>query len=196
MANFDSAFAITAAHEGGYSDDPVDVGGETYRGISRRFNPSWQGWKIIDDLKDDHGAGRQFRSQMADHPELNEMVKHFYKSQYWDRFWGDNIPDQQIAEELFDTGVNMGVSRGVTFLQESINLLNRNQQNYSDIVEDGVFGPSTLGALETCLASENNDSAYIMKIMNVLQGMHYIDYMKSKPSQEKYARGWLKRVSI
>ena len=51
MADFTKAYALTAAYEGGYVDDPEDAGGETYRGISRRYHPSWQGWQIIDTLK-------------------------------------------------------------------------------------------------------------------------------------------------
>ncbi|MBW1801582.1 MAG: hypothetical protein JRJ85_12745, partial [Deltaproteobacteria bacterium] len=44
MAKFDEAFEKTTAIEGGYVFDPDDAGGETYKGISRRFNPSWGGW--------------------------------------------------------------------------------------------------------------------------------------------------------
>ena len=51
MANFDAAYQKTAAHEGGYVNDPDDAGAETYKGISRRFNPSWIGWAKIDEMK-------------------------------------------------------------------------------------------------------------------------------------------------
>ena len=37
MADFNIAFEITMGHEGGYSFDKDDAGGETYRGISRRY---------------------------------------------------------------------------------------------------------------------------------------------------------------
>ena len=104
------------------------------------------------------------------------------------------IPSQMIAEELFDTGVNMGIHRSVRFLQESLNLLNRNQKNYEDIKEDGLLGPGTLNALEIYL--ENDDSPFLLKIMNILQGHHYIEYMRRQPNQEKYARGWLKRIAL
>jgi len=30
---------LTLAHVGGYVKDPHDAGGETYKGIARRFNP-------------------------------------------------------------------------------------------------------------------------------------------------------------
>jgi len=36
----------------------------------------------------------------------------------------------------------------------------------------------------------------LLKVMNIFQGMHYIEYMRKDPVQEKYARGWLKRVKL
>lgn len=194
MARFDEAFEKTAAIEGGYVFDPDDAGGETYKGISRRFNPSWRGWDIIDEVKKANRRKRKFDTIFENNKKLQKEVRAFYRQLYWDRFWGDQIPVQEIAEELFDTGVNMGVHRAVRFLQESLNLLNRNQKNYADIVEDGVFGKTTLKTLETYLAID--DVSYLLKVMNVLQGMHYIEYMRRSPTQEKYARGWLKRVKI
>ena len=37
---------------------------------------------------------------------------------------------------------------------------------------------------------------YLLKLMNILQGMHYIEYSRKKASQEKYLRGWLNRVAV
>ena len=51
MSYFLDAYSITLQHEGGYGNDPDDVGGETYKGISRVYNPSWKGWGLIDDYK-------------------------------------------------------------------------------------------------------------------------------------------------
>ncbi|MFM7564688.1 MAG: glycosyl hydrolase 108 family protein, partial [Planctomycetota bacterium] len=39
MADFAIAFDETMINEGGYVDDPDDRGGETYRGVARRFHP-------------------------------------------------------------------------------------------------------------------------------------------------------------
>lgn len=191
MADFASALAITLKNEGGYVDDETDAGGETYKGISRTYHADWSGWSTIDAAK----AGGDFPATLDSNADLTAAVAQFYKQQYWNRFMGDAIPDQAVAEDLFDTGVNMGVSRAVQFLQDGMNLLNRNQQDYADIVVDGKFGPNTLRTLQTCLA-QRNGGAYLLKLMNILQGMHYIDYARSKPAQEKYMRGWLNRVAV
>jgi lysozyme family protein len=194
MAIFAEAFEKTAAIEGGYVFDPDDAGGETYKGISRRFNPSWGGWVKIDEVKKANPRKRKFDNIFDQDDALQQEVKLFYKQSYWDRFWGDDIPVQEIGEELFDTGVNLGVRRAVRFLQEGLNLLNRNQKNYVDILEDGLFGRNTLKALNAYL--KKDDTSVLLKIMNIFQGMHYIEYMRKDPVQEKYARGWLKRVKL
>ena len=190
MANFDEAYDITLGHEGGYTHDPVDVGGETYKGVARRYYPNWPGWAIIDTAKND----TNFPNSLRDNADLDCMINQFYRDNYWNLFWGDDIPNQEIANEMFDTGVNMGVGRAVKYLQKGLNVLNRNQKNYADIVEDGGFGTNTMAALNQYLNID--DASFLLKVLNILQGMHYIDYMTKSPTQERFARGWLKRVSI
>lgn len=190
MADYLKAYNITMRHEGGYSDDNDDAGGETYKGISRRYHPTWRGWEIIDGYR----VQSNFPKNLKESSELNPMVADFYKEHYWDRFLGDEIKNQDIAEEMFDTGINMGISRGVKFLQQGLNYLNRNEEMFPDLVEDGKIGNNTLKALDMYLKEDS--SIHLMKIMNILQGMHYLDYMSDSPTQEKYARGWFKRVEI
>ncbi len=98
-----------------------------------------------------------------------------------------------MAEELYDTGVNMGVRRSVRFLQNGLNLLNRNQKNYADMVVDGWLGQDTLKILSKYLQLDNSASV-LLKMMNIQQGARYINIMENNSTQERYARGWLKRV--
>lgn len=190
MANFNEAYDITLGHEGGYVHDPDDVGGETYKGIARRYHPSWHGWTIIDNLKVQPG----FPQTAYQNRDLDRQVREFYKHYYWDVNLLDQIGDQAIANEMFDTGVNMGTGRAAKFLQKALNLLNKNGRIYSDIVVDGRMGPNTLRAVASCLSYRGN--SYLYKIMNILQGAHYIDYMTKSPTQEKFAYGWLNRVDF
>jgi lysozyme family protein len=189
MANFTEAYKLTSAHEGGYVNDAVDRGGETYRGISRVHHPGWDGWSKIDALKRRSGFPGNLKSDRS----LQASVKSFYKKKYWDRFKGDDIPDQDVANELYDTGVNMGMRRVIRFLQNGLNLLNRNQKNYQDLVVDGLFGAKTLGILEKHLRQETNANA-LLKLLNIQQGERYVTIMENDRTQEKFARGWLKRT--
>lgn len=190
MANFLEAYNITLKHEGGYDNDPDDVGGETYKGIARRYHPAWSGWRIIDSYKTKDG----FPNNAYNDVNLDKDVKEFYKVHYWDVNLLDEFIDQKIANEMFDTGVNMGIGRAARYVQQALNLLNKKGRIYDDIVEDGKIGTNTLKALNACLEYRGN--SYIYKIMNILQGQHYINYMTRSPTQEKYAYGWLKRVDF
>jgi lysozyme family protein len=189
MAEFDEAFALTSAHEGGYANDPVDRGGETYRGIARVHHPDWPGWKRIDAQRGTPGFPKGLNADRT----LQANVKALYKSSYWDRFKGDDLPDQAVANELYDTAVNMGVRRAVRFLQSSLNLLNRDQRDYEDLVVDGWFGAKSLQALKSFL-KKDRDSVALVKLMNIQQGARYVEIMAGDPSQERFARGWIKRA--
>lgn len=184
MADFNRAFDKTMGHEGGYSNDPVDAGGETYRGISRVYHPTWHGWLFIDGYK---SSGAPIDTAL-----LDEAVRAFYRQHYWEPNRCGDMP-QAVADEVFDTGVNMGVGRAAKFLQRALNCLNRNGSLYADLVDDGDVGPATLAALKLLPSSDHET---LLKIMNVMQGQHYIEYMTKSPTQEKYARGWFARVAL
>lgn len=190
MAEFKEAYDITLENEGGYDNDPDDAGGETYKGITRKYESDWYGWAIIDEAKNEPN----FPKNLDGIEKLQVLVEKKYKDKYWDVFDGDNIPVQFLANELFDTGVNMGIKRAITFLQTALNVLNRNGKLYPDIDEDGAFGTNTLDALKAYLKTDAAGLLY--KIINILQGMHYITYMKKDPIQEKFCRGWFQRVEF
>ncbi len=191
MADFKTAYSKTMGHEGGYVHDPDDAGGETYKGIARKYNGDWSGWVIIDDCKKMISCD-DFPACLDDKDELQDSVHGFYKERYWDVNKLDSVSSQAIAEEMFDTGVNMGTGRAAKFLQKSLNYLNRNGSLYSDLTVDGAIGPASLGAL----AKVASDEKVLLTMLNVLQGQHYMNYMDKDPVQKKYARGWFKRVSL
>lgn len=191
MADFDKAYQLTMGHEGGYANDPDDKGGETYKGIARKHNPNWAGWLIIDDIKWSVGrSASAINKHAAGMENLQLMVRTVYMNNYWDVLKLDAVEDQEIANALFDVSVNMGWRVAGRFLQEALNLCNKNQQSYPDIVVDGIVGSKTLFALERA-----NDRV-IYNTINLLKGERYIEIMRSNKSQEKFWAGWLKRVLL
>lgn len=189
MSYFEAALARILEHEGGYVDDPSDRGGETYRGIARRFHPDWPGWRIIDRAR----GGSSFPDSLYDNARLQQAVAELYRTLYWMPVGGDRLADEALAIELMDTAVNMGVRRAARFLQEGLNLLNRNQRSWPDLVVDGWVGDKTFSALERCLR-ERDGQPILLKILNTLQAERYLNIMRTNPSQERFARGWLKRA--
>ncbi len=196
MADFNEAYQHTSGIEGGYADDPTDRGGETYRGIARKWYPAWPGWKIVDSFKTlTEQPNPNFLQLLAVDEPLHKLVRDFYKTEYWDSLRCYAIDSQAIATELFDTAVNMSKIWAIKFLQQALNALNQNAKFYNDISVDGAIGPATLRTLVTCLSY--NDEILILKIMNGLQLARFIEIMTNDPTQEKFARGWIgNRIQI
>ena len=194
MADFEIAWGETEINEGGYVNDPVDEGGETYRGITRKYHPDWPGWAIVEKHK--QADPPNFKTRLDNDQQLYQLVKQVYRRHYWDPIRGDELPNQHLANKVFDTGVNQGVATSVRYLQEGLNLLNRNENDYADIEVDGKLGDQTMMTLKSFLELESGQPDYLLKILNVLQAHFYIDIMRRKPSQQKFARGWLNRVDL
>ena len=173
MSFFDDVFKMTMEFEGGYVDDPDDPGGETYKGVARKRHPSWYGWGEIDVVKasiQEHTKPVTINMLLQENPIVQEAVKQFYRLRFWDEVMGDDISNIFLSRELFDTAVNMGPYNAIMFLQKSLNLLNRNQVLYADILEDGKIGPKTLGSVESLLRHDNvADLLFWMNIFKIVK---------------------------
>lgn len=187
MTNFEKAYSITRKHEGGYSNDLVDKGGETYKGIARKAWPNWHGWVLIDKTKKELSPVHRLDVELNKNQILQKLVVAFFKENFWDYNKLDKLP-VKLAEEVFDTSVNMGQKIGPMFLQEALNLCNNNQKAYPNIKVDGLIGPITLQAIS------KSNVARVYKTMNLLQGERYINILRNNESQEKFWGGWLERV--
>lgn len=120
MADFKTAYKKIEAAEGSYCFDPDDAGGETYKGISRKANPNWDGWISIDAIKKAHPT--TFKGILKKTPELEKKVQELYKDKYWDCFNLDDVPNQLVAEQMFDTAVNQGQTAAIKFAQRVLDL--------------------------------------------------------------------------
>lgn len=109
MADFKAANKRTGKWEGIYSNNPDDRGGETVFGIARNMHPDWPGWVLVDMLRQKHG----FPDTLKSNTVLMGLKDKFYKSQFWDPLYGDLIPSQEVAEELYDDAVNTGLSSAI-----------------------------------------------------------------------------------
>jgi lysozyme family protein len=189
MADFETARKITAHHEGGYANNPADTGGETMFGVSRNNFKDWPGWEIVDQIK--AANPRTYVAVLNNHSQLKEQARAFYKAVFWDCYRADQIQNQAIANELFDTGVNMGQSRAATFLQRAINVTNNRGKRSPDVVVDGKVGPATIAALNA-----HTKPALVFKVLNGLQCAAYVSFAESKESQEQFMESWLSRVNF
>lgn len=186
MAEFLISYKKTMSIEGAYSNDADDSGGETWKGISRNNFPDWDGWCVVDGRKN----VSDFPKCLNNYDVLEIQVQKFYKSEFWDKFRGDVIQYQDIADELFEQSINLGIGTANKNFQTCLTVLNRNSL-YPDLVIDGAVGNTTIKALQTYLKTDTPD--LLVKLLNRIQGYHYINLALRKPTQRKYIRGWATR---
>jgi len=159
--SFENAFIDTIGLEGGYSNDPGDPGGETKYGISKKQYPTI-------DIKN----------------LTQTQAKEIYLKDYWEPLKLDSIPNQRIHAEIFDTGVNCGVTTAIFIAQRAVNFLGLN------IDEDGVMGPQTISTVNG-LASK--DAEALFKALNGFQFMRYVQIVGTS-KDHRFARGWMRRI--
>ena len=97
---FQDALKRVLKHEGGYSNDPHDTGGETNFGITKAVARTY-------------GYSGSMRNIPAN------VVEKIYKSQYWDAMSCDNF-QFAIAFQLFDAAVNHGLLNARKILQRAV----------------------------------------------------------------------------
>lgn len=117
MADFDIAFKRTVFNEGGYVNDSDDMGGETYMGVSRKAHPDLDMWKIIDNVKKYCVDAPDINKELKSNKELTEYIKNFYETNYWRPFNLYNQQNQRLANQIFDTAVNMGIAKTKKIMQ-------------------------------------------------------------------------------
>ena len=165
--------------EGGFVDHPSDRGGPTCWGITEAVA---------------RAAG--YTGPMKSMPRL--IAQEIYAERYWRQPRFDLVwpLSPSIARELFDTGVNMGVVRAATFLQRSLNVLNKRAHLWPDLEVDGMFGMLSRHALQAFIENRGHDGVPILlQMLNSLQGVRYIELAENDESQEDFEFGWQRRVN-
>jgi len=155
--NWDDCFAMVLKHEGGFVNHPKDPGGMTNLGVTRA---NWQAYLNRDVTE------AEMRALTPD------TVKPFYKAMYWDKIKGDQLPSG-VDYAAYDLAVNSGVGRAAKYLQE-----------IAGVTVDGMIGPKSLEAIQSCDAKETADAICDMRM----------DFLKKLSTFDTFGRGWTDRV--
>jgi lysozyme family protein len=167
--------------EKGYANLLNDSGGETMWGITTATalanKDIWEKYGFTGDMKSMPLA----------------MAYEIYARDYWGEMYLDPILDisPELAEELFDTGVNCGPTKPQEWLQRCLNVLNGKGIYYTDILVDGDIGPATVAALNGFYAKRGSEGIMVIfTMLNSFQSVHYIEIAEGKESQEDFQYGW------
>ena len=118
LTHFDEIIEKVLEHEGGFVDDPDDLGGQTNFGITKRFYP---------DL------------------DIKNLTKEEAKQIYYDDYWLKNKVNKMPSELkhiYFDMCINMGKKTAVKILQGA------SIGKGSNIALDGGLGANTFKAIQ------------------------------------------------
>lgn len=164
---FEKCLAIILQFEGGFSDDPVDRGGATNKGIIQSEYNRYRSHKNLDE--------RSVRYIEDDE------VRDIYFNEFWLPSRCELMPEP-LDLVMFDGAVNHGDGREMKFLQRSL-----------DVAADGVWGPTTNAALQSALNSQGPKSLALELIQQRILFYHQI--VEHDASQNKFLHGWLNRMS-
>jgi lysozyme family protein len=163
------------AVEGGYVNDPRDAGGETNFGITVATARAY-GYA---------GAMRDLPRELA----FEIYLQDYYRGPHFD--WIAQR-DKRLAEELTDTGVNMGQVWGVKFMQRALNAFNNRGKLYPDIVADGYIGRRTLDALDAFIEQRGPHGLQVLRAAcDHLQAARYIELAEAREKNEAFVYGWI-----
>ena len=161
-ANFDMSFDRVMQSEGGYVWDKDDAGGETNLGVTIGAWGAYLGRAIQ--------PGEMAKLTKSD-------VKPFYKSMYWDKVRGDDLPTG-VDYAVFDFAVNAGTGRAAKFLQRAVGA-----------VDDGVIGSGTLALVAKITPGK------LLENFAEQKEAFYNTLAEKNPTQQKFLKGWLARVA-
>ncbi len=177
----DDQIAEVILKEGGYCNDPNDLGGETCWGITV-------------------AVARRFGYIGPMSALSQEVAVEIYRQQYYYGASLDRVAliAEPIARRLFDIGVNMGTGKAAEFLQIALNAFNRQAKDYPDIPEDGDIGPATLRALQMFAKHRGAEGIEVLRrAIGCLQGARYIEIARARQKNEDFVYGWIKnRVAL
>jgi Putative secretion activating protein len=167
MADVNKLVPFILKWEGGFVNDPHDLGGATNKGITI-------------------GTYRTYcQKKGLPKPEIPELKKipdkhwtDILKSMYWDRWKADRIKDQSVANILVDWVWASG-SYGIKLPQKLLR-----------VAVDGMVGPITLNAVNTY-----PDQRELFDNIRT-ERLAFIDrIVQSRPVNRKYERGWKNRIN-
>ena len=153
--------------EGGYVNDPDDLGGATNKGVCFRTYKLYRSRKglpqpTIEDLKN-----------ISD-----EEFTNILKSMYWDACKADQIASQSVANAIVDWAWHSGTITAVKEVQRVLG-----------VKDDGVIGNISLSAI--------NSWSPLPLFGKIKQArIAYIERIcTSHPANNKFRKGWYNRIN-
>lgn len=174
-ASFREAYEYVRGFEGNYVNIRLDRGGETYGGITRKYNPEWYGWRYVDKYPN-------IRHTFV--PEAEFWVMDYYLT-IWVKEGFYKIKNQQVANYLFDMRIHLSKYRAIDMLGK----LGVDVDDESEWVPDDRWEWD--GGQWVKISINNIDLTKLSEIRK----RYYLRIVERSPHQKIFIKGWLKRIT-
>ena len=162
MANHKELIPKILKWEGGFVWNKNDKGGATNSGVTlTTFRSVYGRNKTVNDLK-----------KMT--PEQWEYI---FKTKYWDKWNGDSIDNQAIADFVIDWYWHSGIY-GIKYPQQILG-----------VEADGIVGKKTLAAINNHPFPEE-----LFKALWERRKKQFDNIIKNNPKQKVFYKGWMNRI--
>lgn len=162
MADYKKLVPFVLKWEGGFVNDKNDLGGCTNKGVTLATFQSYYGkGKTATDLKN----------------ITDEQWNTIFKQGFWDKWKGDGIADQNVANILVDWYWCSG-NYGIKIPQRVLG-----------VTVDGVIGSKSISAVNA------KDGKALFKQLKQ-ERLDFIDRIcQTRPQNKKYKKGWVNRIN-
>jgi len=109
---------------------------------------------------------------------LTPMVREFYRTEFWDKMRGNEISNQDVANTIFNFGVNAGMGMAVKLAQLVVGA-----------TPDGGIGAKTIERLNQIPDGQRFKEQYALAKI-----ARYVEICNKNPVQVKFLKGWLNRT--
>lgn len=169
MADVNKLAPFILQWEGGFVNDPDDLGGATNMGVTIGT------WRQVGYDKDGDG-----KIDVNDLKLLTkeDVIKRVLKPHYWDRWQADKINNQSVANILVDWVWASGV-HGI-----------KKPQTLLGVKADGIVGPKTLQAI-----NDYPNQKELFEKIRAIRIQFIDDICKARPTNNKFKKGWLNRIN-
>lgn len=166
MANVNQLAPFILKWEGGFIDDPDDLGGATNMGVTIGTYEAYC-------RKKGYSKPTVERLKNLTKEEWTEILK----TMYWDRWKADEIKSQSVADILVDWVWASG-AHGIKIPQRLLG-----------VKVDGIVGPKTIAAVNAKNPRELFDMIKIARFDFIEDICH------QRPTNNKFKRGWMNRIN-
>lgn len=191
MADVKKSILLGLKHEGGLSDHPNDRGGITKYGIS--LNTFLKKAGIDHNDLDNDGRRKELVGDLDNDGDVDrddiKLITLDYAIALYREFFAKplkirDFEEQMIADQVFDIGINCGVSIGAMILQLGLS-------NFKEVRVDKIIGNKTLAAANSLSEFE---TLQLNNYMVDYRIAYYQDLVRRNSKNNDFKTGWINRA--